>query len=112
LVQIRTYLYLFRPSGSVFEVKKTDFNLKESITLNKGDVVTIEYEGRSRDDIPAGPKFSRIRTDVSWDDLLSELDNFPVGGLYPLHFFTYLTILCRIKIRRETSPFLDFQERE
>jgi hypothetical protein len=67
------YFFTFRPSGIVFAVDKVDFNL--NVALNKGDVVTIEYEGRSRNEVPTNPKFSRVRTDISWDDVCSEYNN-------------------------------------
>jgi hypothetical protein len=35
-----------------------------------GDVVSFSYEGNARREMPVSPKIYRIRTDLSWDDVV------------------------------------------
>lgn len=35
-----------------------------------GDVVTFSYESNIRRDIPVHPKIYRIRTDISWEEVM------------------------------------------
>eukprot|EP00026_Physarum_polycephalum_P003660 Phypoly_transcript_03673.p1 GENE.Phypoly_transcript_03673~~Phypoly_transcript_03673.p1 ORF type:complete len:675 (+),score=95.36 Phypoly_transcript_03673:213-2237(+) len=53
------------PSGEKFEMA-TDAHYQI------GDIVTLEYESHARKDVPVGPKIVRIRTDVSWEDVLRD----------------------------------------
>ena len=39
-------------------------------SLIKGDIVTFSYEIHARKDLPVNPEIYRIRTDVSWEDVL------------------------------------------
>ena len=46
------------------------FHEIQTTTPKIGDVVTFAYEKNSRRDIPVRPKIIRIRTDISWEDIL------------------------------------------
>jgi hypothetical protein len=39
-------------------------------TLGIGDIVSFSYECHARRDIPVNPKIYRIRTDVSWEEVV------------------------------------------
>jgi hypothetical protein len=46
---------------------------RENVQVTKmaiGDVVTFSFENYARRDLPVSPKIYRIRTDVSWDDVV------------------------------------------
>jgi len=38
--------------------------------LAVGDVVTFSYESYSRREVPLNPKIQRVRTDLSWEEVL------------------------------------------
>ena len=38
--------------------------------LAVGDVITFSFENNARRDLPVSPRIYRIRTDVSWDDVV------------------------------------------
>ena len=46
--------------------------MTSDVKYKVGDIVTLEYESHARREIPVGPKIVRIRTDVSWEDLLQD----------------------------------------
>jgi hypothetical protein len=104
--------FLCRPDGQIFEVARE--NVQEDIRPKKGDIVSFTYDGLSRGGIPVHTTIYRIRTDVSWRELVLEAhadsntgndveveDNrkrFLNGILSCLFFITYF-ICCFINAR-------------
>jgi hypothetical protein len=39
---------------------------------NRGDLVTFSYTSYSRNSLPVNPVVYRVRTDISWEDVLQE----------------------------------------
>lgn len=60
------FLFLIRPNGSVFSVAAQNVQVE----VKTGDVVTFSYESNSRRDAPVNPTIYRVRTDLSWDDVV------------------------------------------
>lgn len=46
-------------------------NIETSTLPEKGDIVTFSYEALARRSAPLNPVIHRIRTDISWEDVLS-----------------------------------------
>eukprot|EP00026_Physarum_polycephalum_P000538 Phypoly_transcript_00539.p1 GENE.Phypoly_transcript_00539~~Phypoly_transcript_00539.p1 ORF type:complete len:959 (+),score=132.38 Phypoly_transcript_00539:57-2933(+) len=55
------------PSGVIFTVPPENIQTKK---LTVGDVVTFSYESNARRDVPISPKIYRIRTDLSWREVV------------------------------------------
>ena len=45
-------------------------SVRVATTLTKGDVVSFSYQSFSRKAVPVDPKIVRIRTDLSWKDVV------------------------------------------
>lgn len=58
----------YSPSGVVFSVPPESVQVRK---LDVGDVVTFSYESNARRDVPIGPKIYRIRTDLSWREVVA-----------------------------------------
>lgn len=56
------------PDGITFAVPSE--NVRVFAKPIRGDVVTFNYESYSRRSVPVNPKIYRIRTDMSWEDVL------------------------------------------
>jgi hypothetical protein len=56
-----------RPDGSMLSVPSESVIIP---TPTVGDIVTFSFDTTSRRDLPFNPKIFRIRTDISWDDIL------------------------------------------
>lgn len=65
-------IILWRPNGKTFIVPPQDVLIP---TPTKGEIVTFSYESYARRDLPVNPRIFRIRTDVSWDDVIRNLSN-------------------------------------
>jgi len=66
-----TFLFnnsFLRPNGSLLEVPIEDVNTN---IPSIGDIVTYSFDHQRRRNIPVGPKIERIRTDLLWDDVVS-----------------------------------------
>lgn len=63
-------MIFYSPDGIVFEVDKKNIHVDER--LKKGDVVTFTYDSIARQSTPVNPKIVRVRTDVSWRELVLE----------------------------------------
>ena len=94
-------LLLYSPGGEQFEMTSDGPHYKV------GDVVTVEYESHARREVPVGPRIVRIRTDVSWEDVLrdhaSDLTNYKTGHCLlsscPLLFLIlYLNMIANIYV--------------
>lgn len=59
-----------RPDGQVFEVPPE--NSPADLQLKRGDVVTFTYDSLYRGSTPVNPTIYRIRTDLSWREILFE----------------------------------------
>jgi hypothetical protein len=42
---------------------------------SKGDIVTFSYEISTRKELPVNPEIQKIRTDISWEDVLASHTN-------------------------------------
>eukprot|EP00026_Physarum_polycephalum_P001631 Phypoly_transcript_01633.p1 GENE.Phypoly_transcript_01633~~Phypoly_transcript_01633.p1 ORF type:complete len:1064 (+),score=132.57 Phypoly_transcript_01633:31-3192(+) len=60
------FVELRLPNGVIFEVPLADVHVPAAV----GDVVTFSYESWARRELPVGPKIYRIRTDLSWDEVV------------------------------------------
>jgi hypothetical protein len=60
-------LFIFRPNGTTFVVPAHDVLIPPPAI---GDVVTFSYESHARRDLPVNPKIFRIRTDVTWEEVV------------------------------------------
>jgi hypothetical protein len=60
------------PNGTTFAVPTTDVLTPSPPAA--GDVVTFSYEGSWRGEVPVGPKIYRLRTDVSWPEVVASFD--------------------------------------
>jgi hypothetical protein len=58
---------LFSPEGQEFSIPTEDVRIR---TPAVGDVVSFTFESYARRDVPARPTIYRIRTDVSWEDVV------------------------------------------
>ena len=72
--------YINRPTGAIFSVPS------QSVLISApkiGDIVSFTYEVHARRDLPVSPKVYRVRTDVTWEDLvLGEFkDNKIINGM-------------------------------
>jgi hypothetical protein len=56
-----------RPNEQTIVVPPEDVHIS---TPNSGDVVSFSYVSQARRDKPVDPKIFRIRTDVSWEDVV------------------------------------------
>ena len=56
-----------RSSGLVFDVPHTDILIPMP---SIGDVVSFSYDAHSRRDIPVNPKIFKVRTDISWEEVV------------------------------------------
>jgi hypothetical protein len=61
-----------RPNGRVFIVPAENVELSPSSIPKQGDVVTFSHDVSSRRLVPMNPKIFRIRSDVSWEDVLAQ----------------------------------------
>lgn len=59
---------MLRPDGDTMEVPNE--NIYVSSTLSIGDVVSFSFECQARRELPVNPKIYRIRTDLSWEDVV------------------------------------------
>ena len=60
--------FFIRPNGLIFTVPPE--NIQISTRISVGDVVTFSYENRPQSPLPVNPVIIRLRTDVSWKDIL------------------------------------------
>jgi hypothetical protein len=60
-------LIIIRPNGATFSVPSQNVQIPSP---SIGDVVTFYCESYVRRDVPMNPKVVRIRTDVSWEDVV------------------------------------------
>lgn len=56
-----------RPHGATFSVPPENIEVP---TLAVGDVVSFSYENIARRDLPVNPKIYRVRTDLSWQEVV------------------------------------------
>jgi hypothetical protein len=42
---------------------------------SKGDIVTFSYDTTFKKDLPTNPEITRIRTDITWKDVLTSYIN-------------------------------------
>lgn len=81
-------IVLYRANGTIFKVGN------ENILVNKistGDVVTFAFNGYYKNEIPVGPKIYRIRTDLSWGDVISnyEKEKRQLNGTFNFFYFFF-----------------------
>ena len=69
-------IFIFRPNGLTFAVP-----LREDIELAFGDMVTFSYDTYSRREAPVNPKIQRVRTDMSWEDVVNSTGNDHKSGM-------------------------------
>jgi hypothetical protein len=63
----------YSPNGITFQVPQTALGDELLHTkVKKGDVVTVAFENYSRKSIPVNPKITRIRKDMTWENVLHE----------------------------------------
>lgn len=61
-------LFLCRPEGTIFTVRRDNF--KYGIFPKRGDVISFLYDNYSKKSIPVSPRIYRIRTDLSWEEVI------------------------------------------
>jgi hypothetical protein len=62
------------------------------VKLQKGDVVTIEFDNNLRNVIPANVKINRIRHDLCWEDVVRDFANdTQLNGSPPPPFYHLLS---------------------
>lgn len=66
------YLTLFRPNGTLFQAKRPNMALK------KGNIVSFSYNKISSLGVPLETTISRVRYDISWDDLVNDSSQEPI----------------------------------
>lgn len=62
---------LIRPDGTRFRACELENGLK----LNKGDIAMFTYDNYSRYSLPVNPKVYRIRTDITWEEIIFNFHN-------------------------------------
>lgn len=75
----------FRPTGSTFEVDLDQFT--DLQIPKEGQVVTFEYEQNLRHEIPVNPIITKIRSDLSWDNVMQD---FLQDNSNSMRFFLFL----------------------
>eukprot|EP00026_Physarum_polycephalum_P001467 Phypoly_transcript_01469.p1 GENE.Phypoly_transcript_01469~~Phypoly_transcript_01469.p1 ORF type:complete len:1107 (+),score=182.36 Phypoly_transcript_01469:326-3322(+) len=63
----QNFVHLKLPNGKTFEVPPQEVAIP---TPKVGDIVSFSSESQARRELPVGPKIFRVRTDVSWADVL------------------------------------------
>jgi hypothetical protein len=63
----KKYELFYRPHGDTFSVPAENVDVPD---LAVGDVVSFAYENYARRDLPMNPKIYRIRTDLSWQEVV------------------------------------------
>ena len=77
----------FRPNGIIFTVPSENVYINNLVT---GDVVTFSSENQAERHVPLHPKITRLRTDVSWKDVVSQFHrDKPPSGITSLLFLPY-----------------------
>ena len=59
-----------RPDGTKFRVPSQSVNM-ETKKLKRGDIVTFSYDNVSSSAKPVKPRIFRIRTDISWEEIVA-----------------------------------------
>jgi hypothetical protein len=62
----RAYSLSVRPTGHTFELGSES----SQVEVKRGDIVTLSYENYTRVLKPINPILTRVRTDVTWKDVL------------------------------------------
>jgi hypothetical protein len=60
-----------------------------------GDVVTFSFDNYARRDLPVNPKIYRVRTDISWDDVIhnyAKEKHYVSGMIVNTSFYILLTL--------------------
>lgn len=58
----------------------------------KGDIVTFQFDHFSRKSLPVNPAISRLRFDLSWNDVLRDFANSSkLGNSHSFIFYLFLT---------------------
>ena len=60
--------HFYRPTGITFVVPASDVLVS---TPEIGEIASFSYERHTREDTPESPKIFRIRTDVSWGEVVN-----------------------------------------
>eukprot|EP00026_Physarum_polycephalum_P000635 Phypoly_transcript_00636.p1 GENE.Phypoly_transcript_00636~~Phypoly_transcript_00636.p1 ORF type:complete len:901 (-),score=99.66 Phypoly_transcript_00636:59-2761(-) len=112
----KKYCTIQLPEGARFKVET-----KETIPLQEGEIVSFSYQNYSRHAIPVDPKIYRIRSDVSWEDVvrnfsrenqssLNELSQRAVGhSSKPFKHWTFKNLRAffeKFARNRKLNPFL------
>lgn len=87
-----------RPTGHIIGVKGNP-NMK--VQPKKGDIVTFEFETASRREIPTNPTITRIRKDVSWDDVVrdhAKSSNNAIPSMQPFLLFSLTPTLSHFVV--------------
>jgi hypothetical protein len=84
--KILLFVYLLcncflRPSGDLIPVPPADVLIPN---VSIGDIVTFSFESGSRRLLPLNPRICKIRTDVSWEDVVNNYaeEKKYITGLY------------------------------
>lgn len=57
-----------RPNGTTIMIPMSDVHVSSTVAV--GDVVSFSFENYARRDVPVNPKIYRIRSDLSWLDVV------------------------------------------
>ena len=96
--------FVCRPDGKVLWVPPRNIHFPSLSLLAKGDIVTFSYEYHSKSAAPVNPIIYKVRTDITWEDVVSNFlrDNpspqfpgIPLSLLYVVSIphFVFLTTL-------------------
>lgn len=58
-------------------------NIKLGTSPKRGDIVSFSYDNFSKSSIPVNPQIYRIRTDITWEDIINnDSNNSQLNGIY------------------------------
>lgn len=83
-------LIKLRPHGVCFSVETHSINGMRPVA---GDVVTYSYQNIAKLMVPIKPVIQRIRTDLSWEDIIGTEVQKNLGNQLNSNFFSLCTII-------------------
>ena len=85
-------LFLSRPEGQIISVPH--YNIQIPLP-SKGEVVTFSYEVSTRRELPVNPVITKIRGDITWEDvLLSHLTELKLQNTGTLLWILLYIVAC------------------
>ena len=75
--------FVCRPDGKVLWVPPRNIHFPSLSLLAKGDIVTFSYEYHSKSAAPVNPIIYKVRTDITWEDVVSNFLRDNPSPQYP-----------------------------